>query len=37
VMRDRAADAEVRAAIQAEQHGDWDEDGTFRPSSWRST
>ena len=33
--RDREADREVRRAIQAEQSGEWDTDGTLRPSTWR--
>ena len=34
--RDRAADAAVRAEIAAEAHGEYDENGEFRPSTWGS-
>jgi hypothetical protein len=32
--RDRKHDAEVRDAIRREQHGEYDEDGNFRESTW---
>jgi hypothetical protein len=33
---DGDADREIAAAIAAEDRGEYDEAGTFRPSSWRS-
>lgn len=33
--RDAAADREVREAMQREEHGEYEADGTFRPSTWR--
>ena len=34
---DRKADREVRDAIQREKRGEYDADGNFRLSTWRST
>lgn len=36
VLRDRTADAKMAAELQREQRGEWDEDGNYRPSTWRS-
>ncbi len=33
--RDPEADREARRAMAAEQNGEWDADGSFRPSTWR--
>ena len=34
--RDRETDRAIRRAIQQEQAGEYDADGTYRPSRWNS-